>query len=229
MRSRWASLVFSLLSLGVIACGGTSKVPDSAGVHGETAVTAAASQTTPGGPYLNDGDKDPSSDEDPDDLNGKKIDDDNDYLGDHAPTQNNSYHDSDDHSIVSFGHPASAAGRQAVTAVVKRYQAVAAAADGAAACSLMYSRFAAVVPEDYGQAPGPAYLRGDTTCSAVMSALFKHSHGELTRTFDVSEVRVARNQGFALLGSGTAPASYLDVRRERGIWKVDALTAVPLP
>jgi hypothetical protein len=229
MRLPCASLTLALLGMAIVACGGTGKGSDRAGVHDKTAVSAMASQTPSGGPYLNDGDNDASSDEDPDDLNGKKIDNDNDYLGDHAPTQNSSYHDGDDHSIVSFGHPAGAADKQAVTAVVKHYYAVAAAADGAAACSLMYSGFAAVVPEDYGQAPGPAYLRGDTTCSAVMSALFKHSRSELTRAFDVSEVRVARNQGFALLGSRTAPASYLDVRRERGVWKLDALTAVALP
>lgn len=236
MRSLWASLAFGLLGLGVMACGGTSKgavsvsQPSSAAVvSSDTVAARTIPHLTPGERYLNDGDKDPSSDEDHDNLNGKKIDEDNDPREDYVPTQNHSYHDSDENDIVRFGRPAGIADKRAVITVVKHYQEAALTGDAAKACSLLYSTFAETVPEDYGQAPGPAYLRGGTTCQAVMSMLFKHFHSELTSTFDVTGVRVMGNRGITLLGSRTRPASHIDVRRERGVWKVDALLAVPLP
>jgi hypothetical protein len=234
MRSAYV-LPFVLLGLNVLSCGGTNekgsvRVRQASGTskHGEEAPVRNISHPAFGPRYLNDGDKDPTNDEDSDDIGGKKVDEDNDLREDHLPAQNQSYHDGDD-DLVRFGKPASAADRRAITSVFKRYQAAAVAEDGITACHLLYSSFAEAIPEDYGQPPGPSYLRGGKTCQAIMTMLFRHSHDELTSAFDVTGVRVVRNQGVALLGSKKAPASYLDMRRERGLWKVGALIAISLP
>lgn len=196
---------------------------------GADAKAVTGLQASAGRRYMNDSDNDPENDEDNDDSNGKKIDEDNDPREDHLPTQNRIYHDSDDRFIVRFGVKANAADARAVASVVARYRVAAAASDGAKACSLMYSTLAEAVVEDYGRAPGPAYLRGAQTCAELMSRLFAHLHGELTGAVDVTSVRVKRNDGFALLGSSHAPARYVKVHRERGVWKIEALTLLTLP
>jgi hypothetical protein len=228
-------LLLVLLGLNALSCGDTSekgpvRVGQAFGTskHSEEAPVRNIAHPALGQRYLNDGDRDPTNDEDSDDIGGKKVDEDNDLREDHLPVQNQSYHDGDD-DLVRFGEPASAADRRAITSVFKRYQAAAVAEDGVTACHLLYSSFAEAIPEDYGQPPGPSYLRGGKTCQAVMTMLFRHSHDELTSAFDVTGVRVVRNQGVALLGSRKAPASYLDMRRERDVWKVGALIAAPVP
>jgi hypothetical protein len=235
MRSPFAPLMIGLLSLCVAACGGagkgmrsTSQAAFGAAKSGGAPATAAPSARPTRG-YLNDGDNDPNNDNDPDDLNGRKTDDDNDSPEDHMNPENNRYHDKDDNSIVDSGHAASAADKQVVTALVKRYYATAAAGDGTMACSMIVSSLARATPEDYGQAPGPYYLRGAKTCAAVMSLLFKHFHGQLTGAIEVTGVRVEGNQARVLLGSTTMPAGYISVERERGAWKIDTLLGGPLP
>jgi hypothetical protein len=71
-------------------------------------------------------------------------------------------------------------------------------------------------------------MRRRKTCAAIMSALFEHSHKQLTAMFAVTDVRVKVNQAIALLGSRTMPASYLHLRREGGMWKVDTPVVMPL-
>jgi hypothetical protein len=120
---------------------------------------------------------------------------------------------------------ASAPDRRAITALVKRYYAVAAADDGARACSLMYSTFAEGVPEDYGQPPGPPNLRGKT-CAVIMSKLFKQLPREpsavLAKT-EVTDVRVRGRWGFVQLHSSAMPTGEISAERERGTWKIQGL------
>jgi hypothetical protein len=235
MKRLFALPAIALLSLGATACGGSSKGPHSASQSasrvassGSAAVTTPSS-TAPTQHYLNDGDNDPNNDNDPDDRTVNKIDEDNDSPEDHMNPQNDRYHDKDDDSIVASDHAASAAEKRAITALVKRYYTVAAAGDGATACSMIYSTLVEAIPEDYGQAPGPVYLRGGKTCQAVMSLLFRHFHSQLTGAIEVTGVRVKGNHALALLGSKTVPASMINMERERGAWKIDELLGVPLP
>jgi hypothetical protein len=135
----------------------------------------------------------------------------------------------DDRTIYVYGHAASAADRQAVTAVVKRYYVAAAADDGATACSLIVSTLARAIPEDYGQASGPSYLRGGETCQAIMLKMFIHFHSQLAGTIEVTGVRVKRNHAFALLRSSTFPFVYTELEHEGGVWKVQRLLGAVLP
>lgn len=135
---------------------------------------------------------------------------------------------SDDAEIGNYGQAPSATDRRAIVALTTRYLRAARAADGRRACSLIYSLFAEAIPEDYGRGAGPAYSRGDT-CPVVMTKIFRRDRAQLSGRFVVTDVRVRGQQARALVGSATAPAGYLQLRRERHVWKVDALLTQPLP
>jgi len=109
--------------------------------------------------------------------------------------------------------------------LVQHYYAAASADDGAAACSLLTSAMASSVPEDYGQSPAPADLRGKT-CAEVMSKLFRHPYHLSTAdlaTTRVIGVRVNGNHGFALLKSKMLRLGEMVVEREGDLWKVGVL------
>jgi hypothetical protein len=117
----------------------------------------------------------------------------------------------------------SAADKLAVATVVKRYYAALAAGDGVTACSMILSNLARSAPEDYGQAPGPSFLRGGKTCPAIIVLLSKHFHARLADAVEVTSVHVNRHSAVALLHSATLPASVFDLEREGGVWKVGGL------
>jgi hypothetical protein len=204
MKSLPALLAVVLLGMGLSACGSASKGAGSA----PPAVDAESR-------YLNDGDNDNSQD-----ANGSE---------DYKANESSSYHDTDDKSLLSIGHPADAADRQAITVVVKRYYAAAASGDAALACSMIYKNLSKSIAEDYGQAPGPSYLRGGKTCSAVMSRLFRHFHSRLASAINVTGVRIGGEQVLAFFGSRSAPASYVYLTREAGTWKLASLLGGPMP
>lgn len=134
-------------------------------------------------------------------------------------------------AIAEYGHEASPADKQAITALVKRYYAAAAADDGATACSLIHSTLSESVAEDYGQAPGPANLRGKT-CEVVMSKLFRQLPGQpgpVLAATEVTGVRVEGRKGYALLHSTAIPEGDIAVEREVGTWRVGTLIGGALP
>lgn len=134
-------------------------------------------------------------------------------------------YDRDDASIRAYGQAAGAADTRAITTLVKAYYGAAAAANGARACSLMYSLFAEAIPEDFGRGAGPVYARGNS-CPVVMSKLFKHMHSQLATPIAVTGVRISGNQARALIATKETRIAYLPVKRERGTWKVNALVAL---
>jgi hypothetical protein len=232
MKSLIALSMIVLLSLGASACGGAgTNTPPVSQEAANATRTGSVPATTPSGATPTRGslkgdedDDDTASNHTSDTKNDNDADFDNDYKNEHK-----GYTDSDDNSVTDYGYAASATDRQAIAALAKRYYAAAAAGDGAKACSLIDSTLAEAIPEDYGQAPGPAYLRGSKTCQAVMSLLFKHSHTQLTGAFEVTGVRVSGSSAYALLGSTTTPASYILLKRDAGVWKIDTLLAGSLP
>jgi hypothetical protein len=127
--------------------------------------------------------------------------------------------------ISTFGHEATGTEKQAITALVKRFYAAAAADDGAKGCSLIYSILEEAVAEDYGKPPGPPALKGKT-CAVVMSKLFKRVPGQpsavLAKT-QVISVRVKGREGFVLLHSSGMPIGEVSIQRERGTWKLDEI------
>jgi hypothetical protein len=214
----------SVLAVSLAACGG-------GGGHSQSqaARRAAAETGDPGGQryrYLNDGDKDLIGDYDGD----NSYDTDKDNWEDHRAEDNSYYHDVDDRGIVGLGRPATPSELQGIAAFVHRYYALAAAGNGATACRLVIPNLRRSAVEDYGAgSAGPSYLRSARTCTGVMDAVFSHSHGEISNRFQVSEVRLQGNGGYALMGSKTGPASYISLQRVGGHWMSAVLIGGPLP
>lgn len=141
-------------------------------------------------------------------------------------------YDSDDSTVLDFGHAASRADRTAIAALIKRYYAISATENGAGACSMLYSTYAEALPEDYGTSPpGPAYARG-ATCAAVMNRVLEHFHSQIVARLPklkVIRVRIKARQGVAVLSFGALSEREMHVVREGHIWKMLALTDTELP
>jgi hypothetical protein len=236
-RARTRSLltlpVIVLLGLGLGACGGLGK-----GSTSQTSFKAATTAAKSGAPPPAESATTPApaagsfkGDEDDDETTStytgnNRYDNDADF--DNDTIKNKGYYDSDDGAISAYGQAAGAADKRAITALVKRYLAAAATSDGAKACPMIYSTLEEAIPEDYGQPPGPAYARGKT-CAVVMSKMFAYAHSKLAGGFGVTNVRVEGREARALVGSRMAPARFIVVTRERGVWKIDELFGQFLP
>jgi len=207
LRTLLACAAIALSTIGVCACGSARKTAISAraarsGASRAGTVTARTRSNTvqSAGLPKRDGDSD---------VDGFAK---NPYDGDHD-------------AIPIFGRPAGAADRQAVTALVGRYYAFAAAGDGGRACSMLYAVMAERFVEEHRRGKGPASLQGDT-CAQILSKLFKQRHRELREdiaTYRVLVVQVRGNRGIALVRFG-APAKMEEfevlVHREGGSWRI---------
>jgi hypothetical protein len=113
-----------------------------------------------------------------------------------------------------------------------RYYAVEAAENGAKACSMIYSTFAESVPEDFGiSPPAPKYARG-TSCSAVVTAIFRHFHRQILARMPklkIARIRVKEHRGVAILSFGAAPPREFTVAREGRTWKIMGIVDSQLP
>ncbi|HEX4115897.1 MAG TPA: hypothetical protein VHY18_08490 [Solirubrobacteraceae bacterium] len=131
-----------------------------------------------------------------------------------------------------LGHPADVAETRAAAAVVKHYFADAAHEDGAAACRLLYAPRAETVAAEYGSANSFASKPG-ATCSSGLSRLFKQLHGVFageSAGLSVSALRVEFNQGSVQLHlAHVSTAHYIEVHRERGVWKLGMLVDLDRP
>jgi len=218
------TMLMLLLSVNGLACGKTGQPPHSP----STGATSGSTHHSPAGTfphYLNDGDNDPSGDAD----NDSSADNDNDYAEDRRASDNTSYHESDDRPIMAYGHDANPLDARRVATVVKHYYAAARNDNGARACSILSLDIVKSLAQEYGQEPGPAYLRGQKTCSGIMAHMFDHFRDRLRSTIVVTSVRIAANQAFALLGSTKTSASYISLQREEGCWRVAMLIGSMLP
>jgi hypothetical protein len=208
MRLLLTLFTIALLSVGVIACGGASKGVGSATQTTNVAATAGSNATNGSSNTSTSVQSLPSMDRDDDrDSSGKGR------------------YDSDDYKIVAYGHEATPADRRAVTALVKRFYAAAAAGNGAGACSMFYTLLAESIVEGYGRVPGSPALRGNT-CAVVMSKLFKQNYQELVvdnATLAMTGVRVEGKRGIGLLSFKGRPEQHIVVHREFGTWKIDSM------
>ena len=215
-KQAWHTLtliVVLLLALGANACGSTRQRSGGAQVSSRLPVNGA---------LLGDGDHD-----NPADIDGDEYEDgDPDSDASLAPK---SYHDSDDDAITGFGSPANTADSDAIAAQVKRYYSALTAGLGRKACALMLPGLANTLAESYGGPGGPGYLHGANSCAAVVALAAAHLRRELAGVVQVTGVRVDGAQAYALVGSTTMPAGYIQVRREAGIWKISALMDLRLP
>jgi hypothetical protein len=196
-----ALVAITLLSLGASACGGSSSSPKASSPASASDPTSTSESETTAGYTKVDADKDNDG--------GGPIDE-----------KSNS-------RDMNFGHAASVSDKRKVTALVKRYYAIALAGDGAKACSMLYSTLAEAVPEDYGEFSGPSYMRGSKTCEEGMTLLFAHFHALLALEVPklaVTRVRLIEHHGFALLSFGSLPERQIVIDREGHTWKIDGLT-----
>jgi hypothetical protein len=207
MNPLLALTAVTLLALGVTACGGAGKTTSQASSGATSAATREHATVTA-----------PAS-EPPENFTKADADKDGDITAIPAG-------DNDNAREFNYGHAASSSEQRAITTLLKRYYAAAAAGDGGRACTMIYSTIVESVAEDYGQQPGPAYLRGGKTCPAVMTLLFKHFKSRLTADLPrlkVIRVRLVQHHGLAILGFGSFPERQIPVGREGSSWKVQAL------
>lgn len=229
-RPVWALCMIALVSVGTTACGKTSNSTSTAPrVARATTVANAQEHIQENTPF--DSDKDTDGAHPDEDESNKPVISDRDNDGDNSNAE--ARHDSDDRSVLRFGHPASASDKRQIGTLIRRYYAAAAAEDGAKACSsLLYSTYAEAVPEDYGTSPpGPSYAQG-TSCSVVMTLIFKHFHGQIAvrlPKLKVSVVRTQERQGLAVLSFDRLSEHEIRVVREGRAWKILALIDNELP
>lgn len=204
MKLTLSSLVCALLAVAACACGDSRKQPSRA-----ASSPAAARVTLPRIETKDD------PDEDSDKYRYQK-----DY--DELPYYRNE----------PLGHPASPADARGAAAVVKRYYADAAREDGASACRLIYSPRAETIHDELDGAPGPPGKRR-VTCGFVLSRLFRAMHSRLradSATLRVGAVRVEFNLGSVQLHFAHVKLPhYIEVRRERGAWKMSMLLDLDRP
>ena len=207
---------------------------ESADRAGGAANSAEGQGASNQGASMSDGSGHLLGDEDDDDTRASvegdgHLDSDSDSDNDRAESARLGYNDSDDGPALSYGHPASAAERETIESMIKRYYAAAVAADGRRGCALMYSLLEESIQQDFGEAPGPGYMHGAKGCPAVLSLLFAHNRKRFAGGAKVTGVRVLVNKGHVFIGSSEAPAGILEVKRERGVWKIDSVFAGALP
>jgi hypothetical protein len=215
MRSLLALSMTVLGAVGLASCGGAGTGSSSTTQTPASVVTTTGSAATttgvPPGSYLH--------------LDGDTDNDDTSHPSSHL--------DDDKPLLDQYGHHATDADKQAVTAVVKSYYAAAAAEEAAKACSLLYSSLASGLAPTPGQGAGPAAQGTGKTCADGVPVLYKHQHDQLVAddvaTMVVTDVRLKGNLGLAVLGFRTKPEGEILVERERGTWKVDALFDSQIP
>ncbi len=190
-----AAAVFLILT--VTACGssGTTHATDTTSA---TTTSGQASAPVPSGYSKDDGDKD--------------FDDAAKYHG--SPPND------DQELLAAYGHKASPAVTRTVANLVKRYYAVSAAGDGAAACSMLTANLAGEVLAGRNQ-PGGA------TCAAAMSKLLAQQHqrllGENVQSMIVTQVHDNGTLGIAVVRFKAAPESEIVLEHEGQAWKINAL------
>jgi hypothetical protein len=224
--------VIMLCAVGVAGCGSAIKTVETGGHEALVAggESGAAGMRSPivgnvAGTLLGDEDDD---DQPGSYVKGKMLDKDADLDRDGVVRERDGYFDDDDGIVRGYGHPASVPDMHAAKMLIKRYYAMAVAANGATGCSLLYRTYAASVVEDQGSNAGPRYLRGKS-CAIVMTKLFKHMSRSLVKPMAIRAVRVRGETAYVLLGSKMRPASYFRLHREGKRWKLYGLLDRPLP
>ncbi|MGA9876002.1 MAG: hypothetical protein WBQ21_09340 [Solirubrobacteraceae bacterium] len=220
MRLLLALIATVTLAVGILACGGTSKKETSPARVSSNAATDTNAQTATGSTTTPAATATAPSTTTTGDRPKDSNDEDSDSNSD------------DDLEVFDFGHAASPAQERTIVALVKHYYAASAAGEGATFCSLTFSLIAEAIVEDYGEAAGPAGLRGKT-CAVVETKALKLEHKQMAQdaaTLEVTGARVNGKKGLALLRFGAkAQPRYIPVRLEFGVWKIHAMSDSRMP
>ncbi len=155
-------------------------------------------------------------------------DNDDDYDNAHGTATR---YDLDDNPTLDFGHLADVADAAAITELVKRYYAAAAAENGAAGCHMLLPAMAESLPEEYATPSGGESANG-STCAVVLTKAFKRQHARYVSrnaSLLVTSVRVEGVQGLALMQFKGILDAHLRVRHYGGEWTVRQLIDEGLP
>jgi hypothetical protein len=127
--------------------------------------------------------------------------------------------DEDDSQFLERGQPASARERAEIVALVRRYYRYAAAANGKAACAVLYSATATEVIEerdDWG-------VRGKT-CPVLMTKIFRRLHARIEadlRSMKIVRVRTDRLDGYIVMRvPGSTISHEFSLRRVGRLWQI---------
>ncbi len=224
----WALLALALLALGASACGGGESTSSgaAAGRHGAGRRLYARHAV---GDYDGD-DYEAGGDADDDDSVGR-LDRDGDVDGEggeEAAGQRGGLADGDDSDLREYARSASAAETHAVAALVRRYLAAAAAADGRQACSMVLASTARTVASALAGPGGQPYARG-RDCAEVLSSIFRFYHAQLAteaRLLRVVKLGLKGEEGLAVLAATPVtafPIRIMAVRRVDGAWKIEGV------
>jgi hypothetical protein len=141
------------------------------------------------------------------------------------------YYDSDDGAVLDYGHAASERQRAAVGDLVRRYYAVAVSDDGAAACSLVVPSVRASA-EMFGRRRGTLpFFRGNG-CAQVLTRLLAKAGPQLrvyAQSLQVAGVRLRGAGALAVLRFRGHPSRYIQLLRERGVWRMGEVLDRELP
>ncbi len=232
-------LVLTGLCLIVGACGGSAGTDPSSHVSSSTdpddeVTTAANTKAAPPPDYAKLHHEDSDDETTTTSPNPEKIaateyakmdgDKDNDIGAAEDDTNNN--------LALNFGQAASTTDRSAITALVKRYYAIALAGNAIKGCSMLFSTLAEAAAEDYGVPGGPEYARGAKNCQQVLSGVFRFYHARLAAEvpkLSVTRVRLKGRQGYAILSFAPFPEREISVDREGHAWKIGAFVDNELP
>jgi hypothetical protein len=138
------------------------------------------------------------------------------------------HYDADDSAVLYFGHAAGDTDRRAVTGLIKRYYAAAAADNGVSVCSLVYALQAELAAESYGEQLGLP----NSDCAVVMSKLMQRRHAQAVAeaaALEVLRVRIEGNRGVVVLRVGKPPVRHVFVRKDHGVWRMNVFFDIPLP
>jgi hypothetical protein len=232
-RLSCALLVGALAGLGGGGCGGADS-PRAAGASGPSyTVPQTGTITTdfvpPGQRVRGDGDAD-----NPRDIDGNG-DSDSARVGgpdtdlDAPVPAGYRFPDTDDRQAFAYGHAPDAATHRAIEGVVRRYFAAAAAWNGGIACGLLEPGRARTLPADFAGPSAPAYMRGASTCAAVLERLFKHDNEELSGAISLFSVRVEGAEARAIIASWTLRAGEAFLVHRGHSWWMGKLLSEPLP
>jgi hypothetical protein len=215
MRLPIVLLSTAALGLGLAACGGAGRATSTAHpsstptpTNGNSVEPASVGSAPPGHYVKNDDDTDAD-----------------DRPGGDSPSASDSTI-----MLDEYGHPASAAEKRAIAALLKSYYTAMAAGDGASACALLSNSIATALSEEHH----PSTHTGDRGgCSATVSSIFAHEHKYLAEkgpaTAIVTTVHVKGDIGLAVVGFRSSPEGAMPLAREGHAWKVGALFDSEMP
>ncbi len=134
-------------------------------------------------------------------------------------------YDTDNDANPTYGPPASANELQAMTELLHRYYAAAAAGDGRRACAILDPLVGEALLEEHHPGKGPRALRGPS-CAQIAAKAFALHHRELVEdaaTLKVGWAQTKAARAYVLVHFTPTRELLVFLHRSKGIWQMDTL------